>query len=296
MADWQNPAYSIDLVLVIDATASMSHLIESVKSRALSFHEDLTAHIIKSGRTIDSLRVRAIAFRDFYVDKAAESLVASEFFDLPDERAGFAEFVRGIRASGGGDAPETGLEGLATAIRSPWAGAGAEQRQVIVLWTDAPAHPLEKNSGAKPAGYPADMPASLDELTGLWDRDANHVHPAWKRLLLIAPDVHPWSYLADSWDATAHYPSQAGQGLRDTDYESVLAAIAEAAQDSAWPARKNRTRPAEPAEPTEPAAPTEPTEPAASPPSDTTAGTAAEPASTGARSHRGARWPWRRAR
>jgi len=273
VADWQNPAYSIDLVLVIDATGSMASLIDSVKSRALSLHEDLAAHITGADKAIASLRVRVIAFRDFYADKASDSLVASGFFTLPDERAGFAKFVSDIRATGGGDEPETGLEGLATAIRSPWAGTGAEQRQVIVVWTDASAHPLEKKEGAKPAGYPAGMPASLGELTELWNGGSRHVHPAWKRLLLIAPDVHPWTYLAENWDATVHYPSKAGQGLRDTDYDGVLAAIAQEAQDSPRPARTGQAAP--------------PDEP---PPGDTGAG----PAGTHERRPRGSRWPWRR--
>jgi hypothetical protein len=285
LAGWQNPAYSIDLVLVIDATGSMASLIESVKSRALSLHEDLAAHIKGTDTAIDSLRVRVIAFRDFYADKDVKPLLASEFFDLPGERAKFAEFVRDIRATGGGDEPETALEGLATAIRSPWAGAGAEQRQVIVLWTDASAHPLEKNKGAKPAGYPADMPADMGELTELWDGPAHHVHPAWKRLLLIAPDVHPWTHLADNWDATAHFPSKAGQGLRDKDYNSVLAAIAQEAQDRPRPARKNQA--AESAG--SPRGATR-AEPAGSP----GPGTRAEPASVSERRSRGARWPWRR--
>jgi hypothetical protein len=275
MTAWPDPAYSIDLVLVIDATGSMSSLIDSVKSHALSLHEDLAAHINAGGRTIESLRVRVIAFRDFYADATAESLIVSGFFELPDERAGFAEFVGGLRATGGGDEPETGLEGLAAAIRSPWADAGAEQRQVIVLWTDASAHPLEKKKGGKPDGYPAGMPADIDELTGLWDGPPYHVHPAWKRLLLIAPDVYPWTYLAGHWDATTHYPSRAGQGLRDRDYESVLAAIAEAAQDNVRPARERRA-----AEPERPPLST----------------IGAEPPSTRERQHRGARWPWRRTR
>jgi len=272
VADWQNPAYSIDLVLVIDATASMTSLIESVKSRALSLHEELTAHINRADKAIESLRVRVIAFRDFYADKAADSLVASGFFELPGEGAELARFVGDIRAKGGGDEPETGLEGLATAIRSPWAGTGAEQRQVIVVWTDASAHPLEKKKGAKPEGYPADMPADLDELTELWNGRPQHVHPAWKRLLLIAPDVSPWTQLADNWDATVHYPSKAGQGLRDKDYDSVLAAIAREAQDSPRPARKG------PAEPD----------------LSSSAATGAESVSAPGPRRRGGRWPWRR--
>lgn len=227
MAEGQGLTYSVDLVLVIDATGSMAPIIESVKSSALSFHDDLEKHMIGVGKRIDSLRVRVIAFRDFYADSAADSLVASDFFRLPDQGGDFADFLRGIHATGGGDEPETGLEGLAAAIRSPWAKEGAKQRQVIVLWTDASAHPLEKDKGAKPAGYPGDTPADIDELTDLWDGQTSPVHPSWKRLLLYSPDVYPWTDIANNWDATLHYTSKAGEGLGDKDYKSILDAIAQ---------------------------------------------------------------------
>jgi hypothetical protein len=225
-ADGQGLTYSVDLVLVIDATGSMTPIIESVKNSALSFHDDLQKYMNEVGKTIDSLRVRVIAFRDFYADSAAESLVTSRFFELPDNRADFSDFLRGINASGGGDEPETGLEGLAEAIRSPWAKEGVKQRQVIVLWTDASAHPLERNKGAKPAGYPAHLPADLDEITDLWDGQTSPVHSSWKRLLLYAPDVYPWTDIANSWEGTLHYTSKAGEGLGDKDYKSILDAIA----------------------------------------------------------------------
>jgi von Willebrand factor type A domain len=226
MAD-QGLTYSVDLVLVIDATGSMTPIIDNVKASALSFHDDLQAHMTEVGKNIDDLRVRVIAYRDYYADSAADSLVASDFFVLPDQKAGFSDFLHGLRATGGGDEPETGLEGLAAAIRSPWAEEGAKQRQVIVLWTDASAHKLEKNKGAKPTGYPADMPADFDELTDLWDGQKSPVHPSWKRLLLFSPDVYPWTDIANNWEATLHYTSKAGAGLGDKDYKSILDAIAQ---------------------------------------------------------------------
>jgi len=226
MADGQL-TYAVDLVLVIDATGSMTPIIESVKESALSFHDDLQKHMVGIGKNIDVLRVRVIVFRDYYADTAAESLVVSDFFSMPDQRGGFSDFLKVIRASGGGDEPETGLEGLAEAIRSPWAKEGAKQRQVIVLWTDASAHQLEKNKGAKPAGYPADMPADLDELTDLWDGQISPMHPTWKRLLLFSPDVYPWTDIANNWEQTLHYTSKAGAGLVDKDYKSILDAIAQ---------------------------------------------------------------------
>jgi hypothetical protein len=227
MANGPGPSYSVDLVLVIDATGSMGPIIGWVQSSALSFHDDLAEHMNEIGKTVNSLRVRVVAFRDFYADSAAESLMASDFFRLPEQRGNFADFLRGIRASGGGDEPETGLEGLAEAIQSPWARDGAKQRQIIVVWTDASAHPLEKEKGAKPAGYPAYMPADLDEMTDLWDGQSSPVHPSWKRLLLYAPDVYPWTDIANNWDNTLHYTSKAGVGLGDKDYKSIVDAIAQ---------------------------------------------------------------------
>jgi von Willebrand factor type A domain len=227
MAAEQGLTYSVDLVLVIDATGSMSPIIDNVKKSALSFHDDLQKHMTGIGKNIDALRVRVIAFRDYYADSAADSLVVSDFLELPGQRADFSDFMHGLRATGGGDEPETGLEGLATAIRSPWAEEGAKQRQVIVLWTDASAHKLEKNKGAKPAGYPASMPADFDELTDLWEGQDSPVHQSWKRLLLFSPDVYPWTDIANNWDATLHYTSKAGAGLGDKDYKSILDAIAQ---------------------------------------------------------------------
>lgn len=227
MAEAQGLTYAVDLVLVIDATGSMGPIIETVKSGALKFHDDFEKHMTSIGKHIDSLRVRVIAFRDFYADPAADSLVVSDFFQLPGDRERFSAFMGGILAMGGGDEPETGLEALTTAIRSPWADEGTKQRQVIVLWTDASAHPLERNRGAKPAGYPDDMPADINELTDLWDGQTSPVHPSFKRLLLFSPDAMPWTDIANNWENTLHYASKAGAGLGDKDYKSILDAIAQ---------------------------------------------------------------------
>jgi hypothetical protein len=225
MADGQGFTYSVDLVLVIDATGSMAPIIERVKTSALSFHDDLQKFMKELGKNIDVLRVRVVAFRDYYADPAADSLVTSDFFELPAKEDDFAKFVRGITADGGGDEPETALEGLAEAIRSPWAREGSKQRQVIVLWTDASAHPLEKNKGSKPAGYPGNMPADFDELTDMWEGD-DHMDTSWKRLLLYSPDAYPWTDIANHWEQAIIYTSKAGEGLGDKDYKSILDAIA----------------------------------------------------------------------
>lgn len=220
----QGFTYAVDIVLVIDATGSMSSIIDRVKAGAVKFHDELSSVMAEKDKFVDELRIRVIAYRDYY-DDDSDALIASDFLTLPDQQAELERFVSGIRASGGGDEPETGLEALAEAMRSPWTRSGSKRRHAIVVWTDASVHPLEKNAGRKPGRYPADMPADFDELTDMWDgqdvMDANA-----KRLVLFTPDAYAWSDMAVHWESTLHYPSRAGGGLSDMDYGTILENIA----------------------------------------------------------------------
>ncbi|NKX55942.1 vWA domain-containing protein [Arthrobacter mobilis] len=216
--------YEVDIVLVIDATGSMHHLLDEVKANALRFHDDLQAEMFAKDKEIDKLRVRVIAFRDFWYDE--EPLVESDFFVMPDEAEAYSRFVQGIVASGGGDEPESGLEALAAAINSPWATGGSKRRQVIVLWTDASAHALERAQTGSPPAYPAGLPKDFDELTDLWMGQGPMSAPA-RRLLMYAPDATPWSSIGSYWDQNVHYMSRAGEGLQEVDYKAVLDAISQ---------------------------------------------------------------------
>jgi hypothetical protein len=220
----QGITYAVDLVLCIDETGSMGPIIEDVKKHALSFSDDLRKVLDEKGKEIATLRVRVIGFRDFYFD-GNNSVEQSDFFTLPDENAKFEAFVTGLRADGGGDEPETGLEALAMAIQSPWEKSGTKNRQLIVVWTDASAHPLEKDAGSKPAGYPNGMPKDLDELTDWWDGQL-YMDFSAKRLIIFAPDGSGWSEIGNNWDNTIHLASKAGGGLSDVEYSTILDSIA----------------------------------------------------------------------
>jgi len=100
--------YAVDIVFCIDATGSMTPIIDQVKANALRFYDDVQSNLTAKGKNVDQLRVRVIGFRDFAADGAA-ALDESPFFTLPDERADFSAFVNGLVAEGGGDAPESGL-------------------------------------------------------------------------------------------------------------------------------------------------------------------------------------------
>jgi hypothetical protein len=218
----QGVKYPVDIVMCIDATGSMDPVIDKVKSHALRFYEDLKATMDKKGKVIDTLRVKVIVFRDYYEDGDA-AMKVSGFFNLPDNKEDFSGFVGPIVADGGGDEPENGLEALGLAIKSEWTQESSKRRHIIVLWTDASAHKLDKSG--KPGNYPAGMAKDFNELTDWWEGDA-YLGASAKRLIIFSPDAYPWTDIATNWSNSIHYPSAAGEGLSDVDYTSILDAIA----------------------------------------------------------------------
>lgn len=270
----------VDIVLCIDVTASMGPVISQVKQGALSFHTRLESVMAKRGMAIGRMRLRVVAFRDFGANRS-DAMELTPFYTLPQEAAGFEGFVRGLKATGGGDVPESGLEALAMAVQSPWSrephadgddgGAGnssadGDSRHIIVLFTDAAAHPLGKHTPGRVTGplavwgrlsrrrreapaaataaadavsaapAPSDAaesgpvyPQSLDELHDQWgraDHDGALMDQSAKRLLVFAPEATPWREIAESWDKTLYVPSTAGTGLEDIALDEVIATIA----------------------------------------------------------------------
>jgi len=219
----QGLSYHVDIVMCIDATGSMSPIIGKVKENALRFYDDLATLMRQKSKQIDVLRVKVIAFRDYYVD-GDKSMEISDFLTLPDHKDEFKKFIDAIQADGGGDEPENGLEALALAIQSDWSKEGDKRRQIILLWTDASTHPLEFKAESKPQNYPTSIPKNFDDLSDLWDGQT--MSRASKRLIMYTPDAYAWTDIANHWENTIQYPSKAGEGLNEVDYQTILDAIA----------------------------------------------------------------------
>jgi len=215
--------YAVDIVFCIDVTGSMSPILDRVKDNALRFYDHVQKNLTDKGKNVDELRVRVIAFRDFRADGAA-ALQESPFYPLPEDQAGFAEFVRGLVPEGGGDAPESGLEAVALAVNSDWTTSGDRRRQVIVVWTDSPAQPLE--SGAVPAPYGDKVPKDFSALTDLWENEQGVMGANSKRLIIFAPDGPGWTDISGVWENVVHHPSKAGEGLSEVDYGTIIDSIA----------------------------------------------------------------------
>ncbi|MBO0883286.1 MAG: VWA domain-containing protein, partial [Mycobacterium sp.] len=181
--------YAVDIVLCIDVTGSMGPTLTNVKHHALNFPGRLAQEMSRKGRGISSLRLKVIAFRDFG-DQADTALTESRFFQVPDELTDFEKSVRNLEPFGGGDEPESGLEALALAMAAPWEKGLDKRRHVIVMFTDAPAHPLGDSKQMAAPTYPGTVPGSMDELFCQWGHSQSRgglLVNASKRLLIFAP-------------------------------------------------------------------------------------------------------------
>lgn len=218
----QGPKYAVDLAICIDGTASMSPVIEAVKSVALSFYEQLEKKMAEQKKKADQLRAKVIVFRDYWDDPESMAMNCSEFFDLPKEGLAFNEFVSSIYADGGGDEPENGLEALALAMNSDWERSQnyTRKRHITLVFSDASTHDLDKTP--KPDHYPTDIPHTFDELTEFWD---SKMSGNSKRLLLFTPELNHWSFIAETWENVIFFPSKAGQGLEGFEMDEILNAI-----------------------------------------------------------------------
>lgn len=195
---------NVDVVMCMDVTGSMSGLINTVKKNALNFYDIFEKACVESNIMLSSLNTQVIAFRDKNEDK--DWLLKSDVYAMPDDRELFSGFVNGLRATGGGDTPESGLEALDTAFsRDDWGKDDGYHRQVVILWTDAPY--LTGSSYTD---------LTLENVQLKWDS-----MPSGRRLVLFAPNGTQsnggsWSDL-DSWINVMHL-TDTSTGFENIDY------------------------------------------------------------------------------
>ncbi|QFU90766.1 vWA domain-containing protein [Amycolatopsis sp. YIM 10] len=220
--------YAVDIVLCIDATDSVGPTLDNVKHSALSFPNRLAQEMASKGRGISSLRLKVIAFRDFG-DHPDDALTQTPFLAIPDQLGEFERAVRELAPTGGGDLPESGLEALALAMDSDWETGLDRRRHVIVMFTDAAAHPLGDPRQTRAHNYPPKTPRTLDGLFQRWGHAQSRnsaMENSAKRLLLFAPEEYPWNDIAEDWNHTLYFPSTAGEGLEEWEMDEIIATIA----------------------------------------------------------------------
>lgn len=203
--------FKADVVLCIDCTGSMGGMINTIKENALSFYPDMKEKCLSYGKDITSIRIKVVAFRDIPDMPAYEQ---SPFYSIPLQADDFQSYLSHLKADGGGDAPEIAYDALGLAMISAWMNE-EDVHQVIILWTDAPSHPLNSTIPG---------PTSFDQMTKMWTDEMN-AHS--KRLILFAPEDETWTVITDSWDKTMRHDVGFGTGLSDIDYEKIIEALSE---------------------------------------------------------------------
>lgn len=218
----------IDIVFCIDGTGSMSDCIENVKKHARDFYSMFVEEMTRCGSDIDQTRVKVIVFRDYGCD-GENSMQISNFFTLNQDVADYDSFLSNVRAQGGGDGPENGLEALFYAMQSKFE-CGDDDRQVIVLFTDADALDLGARSGS--AYYPKDMvdAAGLHKMwIGKDQERESYLNQFAKRLVIFAPVGTKYQKLADSWTLSWYKPVANDNGLGDISFDEIIKFICKSA-------------------------------------------------------------------
>lgn len=213
--------YDVDMVLCIDGTGSMTPIIEEVKRNALALYPRFEEAMSLAGKDVGSTRVKVIVFGDYKDDPVP--MRESEFFTLPEQEEAFKAFVEGIVPNGGGDLPENAFEAIAFALKSDWRPIqnGRKARQVIAVFSDAPALPLGERSGCP--GYPTDIPQTMPELSAFWEgsvQTTGNYSQSAGRLITFVPNDESWTQL-EAWNRATPSYTAAG-GCDDIDMQTII--------------------------------------------------------------------------
>ncbi len=212
---------NIDIVFCIDATSSMGPCIENVRKHATAFYRDFVNTMTTDyDSEVSVLRIQVVTFRDLECD--ADAITRSEFFELPSDTALFENYLNRITPRGGGDYKESGLEALYTAMTTKWEAKGMNDRQIIVLFTDADA--IKFGEKAKRTGYGSMVDEAL--LQNVWMSNmgnANTMQERAKRLILFAPAGSFYdNYIRKTYNRCQFCPVIPQNGMADIAFDTVM--------------------------------------------------------------------------
>ncbi|MBP5234106.1 MAG: VWA domain-containing protein [Planctomycetes bacterium] len=158
-----------DLVFLLDATGSMGKCINRVKENINTFITTMTTPNDNGELTVRDWRARVVGYRDYDSDGDDKWFIDHPF---TNDVAELRRQLEDVKASGGGDEPESLLDALhklATGGESDVQASAPDPQKwrdrheavrVIVVFTDASSHPTMSYPGA--AGQ--DVEAVINEL------------------------------------------------------------------------------------------------------------------------------------
>ena len=116
---------NVDVVFLLDCTGSMAGYINEAKNQIKKIAEDI------SEMYENNVRVAFVGYRDH-----CDGPMRIETFQFSEDTDKFVSFLSGVKATGGGDAPEDVLGGLEAAVNLAWSSAS----KVIFHVGDSPQH------------------------------------------------------------------------------------------------------------------------------------------------------------
>jgi Mg-chelatase subunit ChlD len=153
---------AVDLAFVVDTTGSMSGLIAAAQNQMIAMLEELTraAHV--------NLCLGVVEYRDH----PPQDKIVYKVYHLTEKLRKAQKSIRGLIASGGGDAPEAVLDGIAAACRElAWY---KYSRRLVVLVGDAPPHGMGMRGDAFSAGCPCGE--TIESVTRLAEEKCITIH------------------------------------------------------------------------------------------------------------------------
>ena len=116
-------------------------------------------------------------------------------------------------------------------VQSDFVQKGEKKRHIIILFTDAAAHPFEDydkltaeaaRKGYKPTIYPENMPKDIYELYNVWEgntedfsKEVTTLDKTGRRLVLFAPNEYPWADMGIDLSSTIRYDLSAIKSVDD---------------------------------------------------------------------------------
>jgi hypothetical protein len=220
----------VDIVFLIDATGSMQPCINAVKDNVFTFVQTLCEKDANGESIVKDWRARVVAYRDYLCD--SEKFVDNPFVTAP---AALRSQLDNLVAKGGGDEPESLLDGLLDVVNvgqtdkntqeidpQKWRHRSNAARCVIVF-TDATFHTTTANGAGK-----------VEDVI-------NALHTNRIILSIYAPDL-PCHYELSAADRSEYFPipvtSSPQQALADftsdkANFQKVMEALAKSVSKSA---------------------------------------------------------------
>lgn len=160
MANQEKAKGTVDIVFLIDATGSMGNCIDKLKENVMLFFRSLTESdpMTQNFPPVKDWRAKVVGFRDVEVDGSAwleENSFTRDVGELERQLAA-------LKATGGGDAPESLLDALYKVVDVPKSAKGVESAdawrnrsecaRAVVVFTDAPYKPTMNAPGLAGGG------------------------------------------------------------------------------------------------------------------------------------------------